>query len=65
MTLEKFANRRYDPPIIKMESNARASHGHHTLTSMKLKYGGILLRYVVIMIPAHARRRDTSAPTFH
>ena len=47
-----------------MELKARASHRLHTLTSMKLKYKIILLRYVDIMIPAHARRRDKSAPTF-
>ena len=30
---------------------------------MKFKYGVTLVRYVAIMLPAYARRRDTSAPT--
>jgi len=30
---------------------------------MKFKYGVTVLRYIAIMLPAHARRIDTSAPT--
>lgn len=48
---------------IKLKSVARASHSLHTLTTTQFKQGVTLFRYIVIMPPAHARRRDTSAPT--
>ena len=47
---------------IKLEKDGPASHCLHTVTNMKFKYGVTIIGYVAIMLPALARRRDTSAP---
>jgi hypothetical protein len=47
----------------KPKTGARASHCLHTATTTQFRHCVILFRYIAIMLPARAQRRDTSAAT--